>query len=1016
MQPTTLDEDEDASAPNNDAYWNMATEFEGLKSMRLHNKPARDENALPFYIASGSTRNQFRPIFASKDTILGSSSRELDIRQSEAKDLSDPKPPRKPKKQPRADADKSKRDKKKEEDKKDSTKQKSAKKKKVVWKKGTSVEPGQKLHLKHATRVDRAYRRNQVTKTLLVGSVKVNVLRALAAGLGANDNSGSGPGIETGAEPGVEAEGSGSGSGSGGLAFGGDAEGEFDDPEGGDDEPGDDGDKPGDDGEIDVSSMSLEDKALAVSNRISRTVTVLNQLRAHLYELLILDMESILSARFGQVGNTPEASASSSPLSIQDLNDLKISSRTTHSTRPWWLFSLLAGANWMHLNWPNKTIKGLESKREWAGDAEDGLAVKAEHDLAQCAGVCHAWNALFTPHLWRTVRIMEESAFEYFNNPVTLSAFVRNSQHIRVFETIYANVVKYVSRQSCLPLRLQSLVLNFIGTVHPLSVPVKDAKDATFTTPFGTADVLITLLQQNPGLRSLALGGHFFRDHKGNNIIGEVMKACPRTMLSKLDISHDFCNLGEHEDAADEPLVLDMQVSPSRISPNDLSPFTALRELRLANRLCSMCGGMDFLRRCQNLERIELDYIFGITLSYLSGVLRTHCHQLTHLDWTSCGEESEEDCVHLMKSSRSGWKVLRLTHMDNFGPLAFGALMESASTLEELQMDWAQCPTSENTMRLLCSATQLRHLGGHSDHIFSSTGDPFYTAGLELHAYDAYIGGSTNGSAGRRRGRPWAIGESMRYLRLMIHGVPRPDVVHGGDEYDLGMYGYIQRLDSTMRFEVQKWIYKQLSALTGLQELILGMTDDCLDPARTMYVDDQGFGLTFNFHCLELSLESGLELLKGLKDLRVLDVRSIAHRIGVDELEWIHVHWPKLKTIRGLTSSGRYWADETVNGALETAAVDAWVCHDWHAFFEPSLWRSVIPTREHRFRSPELMAALNRNLCHIRHLETTDLEQEYDRAVQQQQRLVPLVALRDLVVCADDNHIEQSRLAFLNSG
>ncbi|KAF9137409.1 hypothetical protein BG015_002732 [Linnemannia schmuckeri] len=51
---------------------------------------------------------------------------------------------------------------------------------------------------------------------------------------------------------------------------------------------------------------------------------------------------------------------------------------------------------------------------------------------------------------------------------------------------------------------------------------------------------------------------------------------------------------------------------------------------------------------------------------------------------------------------------------------------------------------------------------------------------------------------------------------------------------------------------------------------------------------------------LELSLESGLGRLAGLKDLEVFGFEGLDHRIGKAELNWMAVNWPKLKIMRGL--------------------------------------------------------------------------------------------------------------------
>lgn len=49
----------------------------------------------------------------------------------------------------------------------------------------------------------------------------------------------------------------------------------------------------------------------------------------------------------------------------------------------------------------------------------------------------------------------------------------------------------------------------------------------------------------------------------------------------------------------------------------------------------------------------------------------------------------------------------------------------------------------------------------------------------------------------------------------------------------------------------------------------------------------------FQLNCLEMSQGSGLDLLSGLKEMRVLDVVRMAHRIGVLELGWMRKNWPK---------------------------------------------------------------------------------------------------------------------------
>jgi hypothetical protein len=54
--------------------------------------------------------------------------------------------------------------------------------------------------------------------------------------------------------------------------------------------------------------------------------------------------------------------------------------------------------------------------------------------------------------------------------------------------------------------------------------------------------------------------------------------------------------------------------------------------------------------------------------------------------------------------------------------------------------------------------------------------------------------------------------------------------------------------------------------------------------------------------CVEMSLESGLHRLSGLKMLEELDVSRMKARIGMQKAQWMTEHWPRLRVISGLCS------------------------------------------------------------------------------------------------------------------
>ncbi|KFH62448.1 hypothetical protein MVEG_11657 [Podila verticillata NRRL 6337] len=108
---------------------------------------------------------------------------------------------------------------------------------------------------------------------------------------------------------------------------------------------------------------------------------------------------------------------------------------------------------------------------------------------------------------------------------------------------------------------------------------------------------------------------------------------------------------------------------------------------------------------------------------------------------------------------------------------------------------------------------------------------------------------------------------------------------------------------------IQRQIYQQLAKLTDLRTLQLGHDYwDSVEFYQDLTPDAQGclrnIDAYFQLNCLEMSLESGLDLLSGLKEMRLLDVVHMAHRIGVPELEWMRKNWPKLERVVGLFDPG----------------------------------------------------------------------------------------------------------------
>lgn len=165
--------------------------------------------------------------------------------------------------------------------------------------------------------------------------------------------------------------------------------------------------------------------------------------------------------------------------------------------------------------------------------------------------------------------------------------------------------------------------------------------------------------------------------------------------------------------------------------------------------------------------------------------------------------------------------------------------------------------------------------------------------------------------------RPWVC-RWLTLLHLEILDIPRPDITVDGSGDALQLFGGKESATKEESHEIQRKVYSQLGALSCLEELYLGHRQyadkrstileegigsdyDMEDEDEEEEEEEDTVGTDdFQMNCLEFSLESGLYLLAGLKELRILDVTFTCHRIGIPELEWMEINFPNLASLRGL--------------------------------------------------------------------------------------------------------------------
>ncbi|KAF8934538.1 hypothetical protein BGZ47_010341 [Haplosporangium gracile] len=568
-----------------------------------------------------------------------------------------------------------------------------------------------------------------------------------------------------------------------------------------------------------------------------------------------------------------------------------------------------------------------------------------QRDYASCVLVSQAWNTLFTPPLWRILRVVNETTNKCLKTTQGRTALARNRHHIREFETTYLDSVFFLATGQPVITDLVSLTIRLKD--HRFSSLSTDSKGETKAeVPKSTVSSVIKILNNNPELRSLSLDRGCFRYKDDDSSYSYLIAAFPTAHLERLELS--FFDASPRETfiapPAFEPIASRILVKQFLLCFKELAQLHLAQERFHSMREIVITGGgvkgnysdplrLSFLVRCPNVKRVRLDRLDFQTLASLPMLLRMACPELDCLEWTSCNNDTEAPIIELLRTTTLGWKELRLPSMPAFGSLALAAVLEtSAETLEVLRIENAGSLLRNEVLDLLSGAKELRRLEGAGDGQVRKSTKEFIVDAYD--AYQEYVDGQRN--------RSWVLGPSMEYLQLSIQRVPRPDVVRRLSGGDL-MFSQ-EGLGVGLRFEVQRWIYMQLSRMTGLKELVLGKLDFHPDVLAYCNIDlswssmdpitfeeallDYGIH-AFNYLSLELSLVSGLDMLEGLKELRVLDVRRTAHNIGVEELQWMHRNWPKLEKIRGLRTE-RGWSVHRDEGKEFKANVNAWMAAHPH--------------------------------------------------------------------------------------
>ncbi|KAF9344207.1 hypothetical protein BGX26_004653 [Mortierella sp. AD094] len=530
-------------------------------------------------------------------------------------------------------------------------------------------------------------------------------------------------------------------------------------------------------------------------------------------------------------------------------------------------------------------------------------------DLARCARVCKVWNRAVIPYLWSNVELLgdnQKKAFldnivleDYYQSqqdqqpqegekdsgksaqeqtPLSCSPLLKYGPFISMMNLI--DFVRYISSSSNYP-RQQEISERFqepdasslLGhlfkrcpSIHLMSLILsqRDIDNEDFMTPTTTCIL--------PRVRSLVIGGHRGICRLESSKLKFLLAQCSselRSLTLGVNLIDTNIEMSDQEDA--ERLI------------------TALPVDNLSLLECTGCSGLSTFslwlwKRCGNVVRMEVAQIRRIVKS-LAEAISTYMPNLQEIQFGRPDEDildlPDQDIALLLSSPQKGWKVVEAKKTANFGKASCAALVKHCHTLESYY-NAATRIKDDILVQVLSSSPNL-----HAMITIDNTHcrQPHFQK-LEVKKFiDFDI--TTNSL------KMWACEVSLRELRVMIVNIPRPDL---GGRYTTIVEEYLGQGQV-----MQNQVYERIARFVNLEVLWLG-NDPSIEIYRYGYYGTQS--REHQCGCLEMSLESGLEKLAGLKSLRELNVSYMCQRIGPKEVEWMARHWPSLQRIYGLDGDG----------------------------------------------------------------------------------------------------------------
>ncbi|KAF9275147.1 hypothetical protein BGZ68_010983, partial [Mortierella alpina] len=267
------------------------------------------------------------------------------------------------------------------------------------------------------------------------------------------------------------------------------------------------------------------------------------------------------------------------------------------------------------------------------------------------------------------------------------------------------------------------------------------------------------------------------------------------------------------------------------------------------------------LKACPNLKKLTVNHIPDACLGLLAVTLRSHLRELSAIElYCPFVPNKDSPIAEMLAACHAGWKHVRISIL---GIHSAEALIKHCPTLEALEVHETRGWTSSHLYRILSSCPRI--------HTFATLVDGESRATHETHflAQDFIDFNHTSNSLA-----PWKSESSLKVFKAKVMGIPRPGVTPY-DHYKPAPEKVLREAYPGQSQELQHQVYKRLARFSHLEILQLGHESR---DVGDLFLFDEG-DADYQCECLEMSLKSGLWILEGLKELRVLNVMRMETKI-----------------------------------------------------------------------------------------------------------------------------------------